>query len=89
MLSRLHRARGGWTWLDEVEQPLVEQVESYEVGLGPASAPLRLWRTAAPELLIAAAEREALAAAYPGAIFWVRQAGSYARSDALSLECSP
>ena len=88
-LSWTRRARGGWTWLDAVEQPLVEQVESYEVGLGPVAAPLRLWRTAVPQLLIAAAEREVLAAAYPGVVFWVRQAGSYARSDALSLECSP
>lgn len=85
MLGWTRRARGQWRWLDEVEQPLVEESESYEVGLGPPGAPL--WRriAAQPQLELAPAEVSALAQAYPGATLWVRQLGSLARSHPLQL----
>ncbi len=84
-LSWTRRARGGWAWLSEVEQPLVEQEESYEVGLGPVEASFALWLAALPQMTIAPATRAALAAAYPAAVLWVRQRGSYAKSDPLLL----
>lgn len=85
MLKWTRRARGGWAWLDEVEQPLVEQAESYEVGLGPVAAPVRRWTVSAASLEIGAAEFASLSAAYPGAELWVRQQGSYAKSPPLLL----
>lgn len=84
-LSWTRRARGGWAWLSEVEQPLVEQMESYEVGLGPVDAPYAVWSAQTPQLTLAPATRAALAAAHPDAALWVRQRGSYAKSDALLL----
>lgn len=85
VLGWTRRARGQWRWLDEVELPLVEQAESYEVGLGPVDAPL--WRRTldVPRLALAADEVDALRAAYSGEAFWVRQLGSVARSHALHL----
>lgn len=83
------RTRGGWPWLDEVDQPLVEQVEAYEVGLGPSDAPSALWTVAQPSLLLDAAEVSALSAAHPGAPLWVRQKGSFALSDPLRLATLP
>ena len=74
-----------WVWLDEVEQPLVEQVESYEIGMGPVDAPFATWLTGTPTLTITAAARAALAQDHPGATLWVRQCGSFARSDPLLL----
>lgn len=84
-LAWTRRARGGWAWLDEVEQALVEASESYEIGLGPVAAPHVLWRSAVPSLVIAAATRATLGAAHPGAALWVRQSGNYGKSGALLL----
>ena len=77
------RARGGWHWPDQVEQPLIEQQESYDVGLGPVNAPLRLWSTDAPTFTLDAAELISLSADHPGAPLWVRQRGSFAISPPL------
>lgn len=84
-LGWTRRARGAWNWPDEVDAPLVEQAESYRVGLGPVDAPLLAWEVSAPELSIPAATLAPLASAHPGAALWVRQAGNSALSDALLL----
>ncbi len=84
-LGWTRRARGGWAWLEEVEQPLVEQAERYEVGLGDPAAPSALWSTTAPALALDAVELGALAAAHAGEALWVRQRGSFALSHALFL----
>lgn len=88
-LSWVRRARGGWTWLDEVEQPLVEEAEAYEVGIGAPDRPLRLWQTASPEFEISPAALAELASQYPGEAVWVRQRGTFARSRALHLALIP
>lgn len=80
-LSWVRRARGGWAWLDEVDQPLVEQVERYEVGIGPLSSPLAIWVTEVSELALDASE----AAALPAGRLWVRQCGDFAKSLPLDL----
>lgn len=84
-LAWTRRARGAWSWADEVDVPLVEDTESYRVGLGPVAAPIAQWLVAEPRLIIPAAEYSALAAAHPGADVWVRQIGRSAQSDALFL----
>lgn len=84
-LSWTRRARGGWAWSDGVDTPLQEQSETYLVSLGGWDNPIRQWQTASPTLVIAAEEVAALAAAYPGTAFAVRQQGTYALSESLTL----
>lgn len=79
------RARGAWDWPDEVGTPLIEQAESYIIGLGPVSAPLLTWLASAPTLGFSPSEWAALQLAHPGADLWVRQIGSHAQSDPLLL----
>jgi len=85
VLRWTRRARGGWAWLDEVGQPLVEQAELYEVGLGDPDQPARLWTTAESCLQLTASELAPLASLHPGAPLWVRQRGSFAVSPPLHL----
>ncbi|EZP74641.1 hypothetical protein BV97_04837 [Novosphingobium resinovorum] len=78
------RARGGWSWADGIDVPLVEQAERYLVTLGPLDAPLAAWTTEAPELRI----EPAVLARYAhnaDAMFQVRQQGTHALSLPLPL----
>lgn len=88
-LSWTRRARGGWHWLNEVEQPLVEQDEIYEIGIGEPAKPERIWTSDQPRFHLSAASLADVAAAYPGQPVWVRQSGSYARSLPLLLTHLP
>ncbi|MFA9200661.1 MAG: hypothetical protein ACEQR8_05665 [Cypionkella sp.] len=89
MLGWTRRARGAWTWPDEVDAPLVEQAERYRGGRGPGDAPHAEGLAAGPGLTIPADAIAALAAAHPGAALWVRQIGSHAQSDPLLLARLP
>ena len=84
-LSWTRRARGAWNWSGTVEPPLAEQSERYEVGLGNPDQPAASWEVTAPQLSIAAAIRTQLQTQYPGSLLWVRQIGSFARSEPLLL----
>jgi hypothetical protein len=84
-LAWTRRARGGWTWLDEVEQPLAEDRETYEVGLGPVASPFARWTVAAPNLVLDAQTMSRIEVDHPGEPLWVRQIGSFATSDPLML----
>jgi hypothetical protein len=79
------RARGAWQWLDGVDTPLHEEVESYDVLIGPADTPAVVWTVTTNALSLSAAEWTALVAAHPGAAVSVRQRGSYAVSVPLLL----
>lgn len=79
------RARGAWTWPDEVDAPLVEEVEAYRVGIGDTFAPLAEWQVGTPSLTLPGTELAALTAAHPGAALWVRQVGRFAQSEPLLL----
>ena len=83
------RARGGWTWPDEAEVPLVEQQEAYEIGIGPVDVPHRLYTSAKPRFELNAAATMELQSQFGGAAVWVRQQGSFAKSLALELGTLP
>ena len=89
VLQWTRRARGGWNWLNEVEQPLVEQSEQYEIGLGDPAAPDRAWATTEARFLLSPPEMAALVADFPGGSLWVRQQGSFAASAPLRLFTLP
>lgn len=79
------RARGGWSWQDGIDVPLVEQNERYLVTLGEPDAPVASWICTEPLLTIEAATRDRLLAAVPDAVLRVRQQGTHALSHALPL----
>ena len=81
----IRRARGQWLWLDEVEPPLVEEREAYEVGYGPIDAPLAVWATSGPSLELGAGEKDAVLAAHGPGQVWVRQLGQFAKSPPCLL----
>ena len=84
-LGWTRRARGAWTWRDLVDVPLVEEAESYLVGLGPVGTPYASWVATSPAFALSSDEAAQLAAAHPGAGFWVRQQGTFALSRPLAL----
>ena len=84
-LAWTRRARGTWAWNDGVDVPLQEQTEAYQLSYGPIAAPLAVWELDAPTLAVAPATLADLAAALPGGSFQVRQRGSHALSEPLSL----
>lgn len=86
LLEWTRRARGAWAWRDEVEVPLVEETEGYEVGAGPVDTPLSVWPAAAPTLSLSAGDLAPLAS---GTTLWVRQIGSHAASPPLALHMLP
>lgn len=81
-LEWTRRARGAWLWRDGVEVPLVEELERYVVGAGPAEAPIATWFCTTPALELSVAELAAMPAATP---LWVKQIGSHALSAPLAL----
>ena len=85
ILRWTRRARGAWTWPDGIETPLSEQAEAYTVGLGDTAQPALRWELAQPRLELSAATLAQLSSEHPGQPLWVRQVGSFAQSDPLSL----
>ena len=83
------RARGGWTWLDDAEVPLIEQQESYEIGIGPIDAPHRIYTSKQPGFALDATVTMDLQNRFGGAAVWVRQQGSFSKSAALRLGTLP
>ena len=79
------RARGHWRWPENGEVPIVEERESYEVGLGSCDEPLALWTTSSSNFVLSSAERADLLAVHGPSELWVRQIGTYGRSNALLL----
>ena len=80
------RARGAWFWNDGVDAPLNEEAERYLVGAGPVDHPLLQWEVFTPEIELGPA---ILATLPSGTMLWVRQIGSFARSDPVQLSILP
>lgn len=79
------RGRGQWRWEDSVDAALIEEREAYLVGYGPIETPRAVWELTTPMLTLTAAERTNLIAAHGPAALWVRQVGTFDRSQALLL----
>lgn len=79
------RARGQWRWPDQVDQPLVEQEERYEVGIGDPDTPLARWIVDRPHLAIDTGSLAGMRESNRGAPIWVRQSGSLAASRPLRI----
>lgn len=79
------RARGQWTWPEDVEVPLVEEQELYRIGFGPTEASFALWSTDQPRFVLSHAQRLSLLADHGPSSLWVKQVGSYGESPALML----
>ena len=84
-LAWTRRARAAWIWRDQVDTPVHEQSEVYEVLLGTESDIIAIWTTSEPRLTIPASMIASLTAAHAGAPIIVRQRGSYAGSVPLHL----
>lgn len=84
-LSWARRARGGWLWLDGVDEPLVEETEAYLVTYGPLNAPVAVWTVNTPSLALSAATLATLGGSLAKGPFYVQQVGTYATSNALFL----
>lgn len=79
------RARGQYRWRDGVDTPLVEQLESYRVGVGPVARPVAEWIVTEPRLDLTGQTFDSLQSAYPAQTLWVRQIGDFAQSSAAAL----
>jgi len=84
-LSWVRRARAAWQWLDGVEVPLQEETETYVVGFGSVESPVETWKTNTPSLSVEALRLLELYSQLPNGRFWVRQVGTYSRSDAVNI----
>lgn len=79
------RARGAWSWPDNIDAPLHEQAESYRVGIGDPASPLLLWQTGTPHFTLTSTAIASLLPDHAGAPVWVRQIGSHDLSPPLLL----
>lgn len=84
-ISWVRRARGAWQWNDNVDVPLGEQTEAYEVTFGTAATTIARWETAVPSLALEPTEVAGLLAMTPSGQFSVRQRGDRAVSLPLHI----
>lgn len=84
-LEWVRRSRGAWTWPDEVDVPLNENAELWEVQFGASDAPLRYWQSSTAHLTISSAIAGELSALGPGLKFTVRQVGRQSKSLSLVI----
>lgn len=80
------RSRGAWAWPDEVEIPLSETFERYEVRFIDAAQDVLAWEVSQPHLELDATTMGQLDIRPKPAKFQIRQVGDYGRS--LPLEVS-
>ncbi len=79
------RARGQWRWQDSVDVALIEEREAYLVGFGPTDVPHATWPCDVASLRLTASERTSLVATFGAGALWVRQIGTFDRSEPLWL----
>jgi hypothetical protein len=86
-LQWVRRARGAWNWRDDVDVPLNEAEELWEISFGSTDGPTQIWRTGSNSLEITAPLAQSLlqsASPQPDSSkFAVRQIGQ--RSKSLPL----
>lgn len=86
MLSWRRRARGAWSWFDEVDTPLNESNELWEIGFGPTDSPVLLWQTTSSVLEIESALASEMQATETEHLFTIRQVGRRSRSLPLAVD---
>lgn len=84
-LQWVRRSRGEWSWPDEVELPLNEPEELWEIAYGSVASPARVWRTGSAQLELSPAQVAELASLPGEALFSVRQIGRQSRSHPLII----
>lgn len=84
-LGWTRRARGQWRWEDYVDTSLIEEQETYLIGLGQTSQPVITWQASASSLSIDAATISSLLAANGPQPLWVRQIGTFGQSPATLI----
>lgn len=84
-LDWVRRSRGSWLWLDEVDAPLNENAELWEITWSTAASPVRIWQTASPKLDISATLMTELEAATTERTFAIRQIGRQSLSLPLVI----
>lgn len=84
-LDWMRRARGAWIWLDDVDAPLNEETERWEITVGDPDAPAIRWQTTTAALVVTAGQMAGLPADAPH-YFTVRQIGRNAASMPLRID---
>lgn len=85
LVTWTRRARGGWTWLDEVDAPLSEPSEAYEIRAIDGSGDQLVWEATQPQLTIDAAQWGTLIAKPAPRRLEIRQVGTASLSRPLTL----
>ncbi|MFM6828853.1 MAG: phage tail protein [Novosphingobium sp.] len=85
-LEWTRRSRGAWAWLDEVDVPLNEPEEAWEVSFESAGVRARFWNTSFNGLTIAGSMAAELRTTLPDGKFFVRQIGRQSRSIPLAID---
>lgn len=85
-LDWTRRSRGAWAWLDEVDVPLNEPEEAWEVSFESAGVPSRIWNTSSNGLTVSGAMAAELRTSFPDGQFFVRQIGRQSRSVPLAID---
>ena len=82
LVNWVRRARGGWQWLNQVETPLNEASEAYEISARTAEGETLFWEAKTSSLLISPLDAERLA---PLRTIEIRQRGRVSLSLPLVL----
>ena len=82
-LTWTRRARGAWRWNDEVDTPLHEESEAWDIVAGEIDAPLGRFATGVPSLLVPVSTLASLGPAPHR--FQVRQVGRTSMSKPLTI----
>jgi hypothetical protein len=85
ILQWARRARGAWTWENQLPTPLVEPTESYVVGLGDVDQPVLRWEVSQPRLELGSSLLASFPASHSGLPLWVQQLGLHGLSEPLLL----
>jgi hypothetical protein len=84
-ISWVRRSRGVWTWPEEVEVPLNEEAELWEISAGLQGTPLRVWQISETRLIIDGATIAQFASVPEFRTLSIVQIGRRSRSKPLHL----
>lgn len=85
ILGWTRRSRGSWTWSDNVDVPLNEESETWDITYGDDAAPIFRWQLQTTTLSLTASQVATLTAVSAPATFHIRQRGRASASMPLTL----